>query len=79
MFSPIGMTQEQLVHLLQDITQAIEHGDSFEGNLEYLMPDEKDYEANPGVQFMVRGAYRVGNSMGQGGMRFIGAREGATS
>jgi len=35
---PIPMSMEDLVAILNDITDSIEGGDSFEGSLEYLMP-----------------------------------------
>ena len=60
-------TTEQLVKELRSIADAIEQNDSFQGHIEYsrfegdLGPDEWE----------VSGMYRVGNSMGQGGMRII--------
>ena len=67
---PQAMTSAQLAALLQNIINAIETGDSWEGFIEYLMPDEdtpKEY------QYLVRARYRIGNADGsQGGMRFIG-------
>lgn len=66
---PVGMTQEQLLTVLDDIRARVADGDSFEGHITYAMPDE------PGADFSVQAAYRIGNSAGQGGMRTIGSFE----
>lgn len=67
---PTPTTRDDLLHMLEDITARVRAGDSFEGSLEYLMPTDEDVPAD--TEFMVRGAYRIGNSAGQGGMRLIG-------
>jgi hypothetical protein len=63
----VGMSVEQFLEVLDDVRARVAAGDSFEGHIEYLMPE------NPadGVAFDVRARYRVGNSMGQGGVRFV--------
>lgn len=66
---PIAMTYAELTDLLTDIRDRVQAGDSFEGSLEYSMPDVLD---PPGAEVMVRAAYRVGNLQGQGGMRIYG-------
>lgn len=66
--APVYLTTVQLLDVLDDIRERVSAGDSFEGSIEYLMPDEDD----PADGFRVQGAYRVGNSQGQGGMRMIG-------
>ena len=54
------MTTHDLVLHLQQIAAAVSDGDSLEGSIEYTAsgPDE----------WTVRGSYRIGNLMGQGGM-----------
>jgi hypothetical protein len=71
MNKPVPLTQEQLTELLADILDHIRDGDSFEGHLEYSMPDPDDSPPD-GTYAMVRAAYRVGNLQGQGGMRMVG-------
>lgn len=66
---PVNMSHEELLAVLADITDRVRHGDSFEGSLTYAIPE--DPEAAPG-SFDVLASYRIGNSMGQGGMRMIG-------
>jgi len=67
---PVPMTKGELLTVLADVAHRIHHGDSWEGNLQWEMPDESD---GPDVKFRVRGAYRIGNADGsQGGMRLIG-------
>ncbi|TDD97582.1 hypothetical protein [Actinomadura rubrisoli] len=65
------MARDQLLAVIDDIRTRVANGDSFEGSIEYLMPE------NPGggVDFDVRAGYRIGNSMGQGGFRLIAAPE----
>lgn len=70
---PEPMTQDELVAVLTDMMLRVREGDSWEGNIEYLMPDEAD---DPEVRFRVRGAYRIGNTFGQGAMRLIGTVPG---
>ena len=58
------VSTQELVGILADIKQRVESGDSFEGNFEYTCMAE-------GLQrgeWEVSGAYRVGNTLGQGGM-----------
>ncbi|MEU2724017.1 hypothetical protein [Streptomyces smyrnaeus] len=60
-----NMSREQLVALLDDIRERVATGDSYEGNLQYFISDgDHPYD--------VSAAYRVGNRMGQGGMRMVG-------
>lgn len=56
-----------LVGLLDDIKARVAAGDSFEGNLNYtcMAPHLGTHE------WEVVGAYRVGNSEGQGGMTVL--------
>lgn len=80
---PAPMTRDQLVAVLTDILEHVKSGDSFEGNIEYLMPDEFAVEngdppagwgkwPTTDCEFWVTGAYRVGNLWGQGGMAMVG-------
>lgn len=71
---PIGMSVPQFLELLDDIRRRVAEGDSFEGFLEYLIPDDPD----SGAMFDVRAGYRIGNSMGQGGFRVIEQRDEET-
>lgn len=64
---PVGMSLQELVDVLDDIRARVEAGDSFEGTITYSIPEDLD----SGAQFDVRAVYRIGNSMGQGGMRMI--------
>lgn len=68
MLKPVPMSRPKLLATLEDILKTVRADDSFEGSIEYLMPTEGD----PDCAFMVRASYRVGNSMGQGGVRMIG-------
>ncbi len=61
---PERLTTEELCAALGEIRRCIKAGDSFGGHLEY--------EAVDGDTFDVTAKYRVGNRMGQGGMRVIG-------
>jgi hypothetical protein len=65
----VGMTKEQLLEVLDDIRTRVEHNDSYEGHIEWLMPEEGDDFKE--IQFRVRAGYRIGNTMGQGGFRLI--------
>jgi len=63
--SPKKITAKELAAVLSDMAQRVEHGDSFEGSIEYTSTDEQG-------AFEVLGSYRVGNSEGQGDIRLIG-------
>lgn len=69
---PVPMDKATLLKILDDIRILVDAGDSYEGSIEYLMPGPGDPED---AEFMVRGAYRIGNLQGQGGMRLIGKIE----
>lgn len=72
---PIFLSREELLEVLDDVRLRVERGDSWEGSLEYLLPWSEelgDPETDPPDGFRVRAAYRVGNLMGQGGMRMVG-------
>lgn len=65
---PIFMTSEELVLVLRDMAERVEKNDSFEGSIEYTLPDILDAQDG----FRVRASYRVGNLNGQGSMRMVG-------
>lgn len=67
---PTPMTQDDLIIVIEDILERVKLGDSFEGFLNYLMPFPP--AGDPECDFMVEARYRVGNTMGQGGMKIIG-------
>lgn len=64
----IPVTKERLLEVLDDIRSRVANGDSFEGSIRYLLPEDPEHADD----FMVEACYRVGNSAGQGGMRMIG-------
>lgn len=66
---PSYMTKEQTLAVLENIRAVVAADDSIEGSFSYEFPNEDD-PAEPG--FRVRASYRIGNSMGQGGMRMVG-------
>jgi hypothetical protein len=55
------MKAEELAKLLRQLAEAVETGDSMEGNLQYTFGDEP-------WSFKVEAALRTGNREGQGGM-----------
>lgn len=63
----VAMSKEQLLAILDDIRARVAEGDSFEGSIEYLMPEPLGLEGD----FAVVASYRIGNTMGQGGLRLI--------
>lgn len=65
---PVNLSREDLLSILDDIRDRVAGGDSFEGSIQYLLPEDEN--ADPG-SFDVQASYRVGNTMGQGGMRMI--------
>jgi hypothetical protein len=66
----VPMTHDQLAALLTELAAEVHAHDSFEGHLEYALPDPDQDPRDADV--MVRAGYRVGNRMGQGGFRMIG-------
>lgn len=57
-------SKKQLIAVFRDILNGLENDDSFQGNISYdAMVDGLERE-----EFEVTGCYRVGNSMGQGGV-----------
>lgn len=64
---PIKLSKDDLIATLKDIIGLIEADDSMEGSFEYTFGEECERG-----EFMVRAAFRTGNSMGQGGITLIG-------
>jgi hypothetical protein len=62
------MKTEQLVATLREMADKIAAGDSSVGNISYTFPTDE----MPQDDYDVKGAYRIGNSYGQGGLRIIG-------
>lgn len=70
-FYPVGVSKDELIAVLEDVLKHVKEGDSWEGFINYLIPfppagDPED------ADFMLEARYRIGNTMGQGGMRMIG-------
>lgn len=63
------MTKDQLLAILDNVRHLIELEDSWEGLVNWLLPEPGD---PPGTYARVEARYRMGNSMGQGGMQIIG-------
>ena len=61
------MSKDDLIATVKDILASIEANDSFEGTINYSCM----HPAVNGPEFEVGAMYRVGNSMGQGGMVVI--------
>jgi hypothetical protein len=69
MLKPAPVSRDGLLATLDDIRDHVARGDSFEGFLNYTMPEPDDPDD---VEFRLEARYRVGNLQGQGGMRIIG-------
>jgi hypothetical protein len=63
------VTRDGLLAIIDDIRTHVAEGDSFEGFLNYLLPEDGDM---PDIVARVEARYRVGNLQGQGSMRMIG-------
>lgn len=68
---PVPMSKDQLLAVLDDIRARVAADDSWEGSLQYSIPEEP----TESVAFDVMAGYRVGNSLGQGGFRLIAGEE----
>lgn len=74
---PVPSTYERVSDLLRAIAELVEAGDSWEGSVEWSIPLPEDALPPPvsdadQPEVMVRAAFRIGNTQGQGGMRIIG-------
>lgn len=74
---PDKMSTTLLSEVLRDMGERVKSGDSWEGSIEYLLPaygpGDEDID---GDLREVRASYRIGNDMGQGGVRLIGTVRG---
>lgn len=70
-FAPTPMSKDELLMILEEMHDLVEQDDSFEGFLNYLIPYPPAGDPEE-ADFMVEARYRIGNTMGQGGMRMIG-------
>jgi hypothetical protein len=61
------MSKDQFLAVLDDIRSRVAAADSWEGSLQYTIPEEP----GDGIDFDVAAGYRIGNSLGQGGFRLI--------
>lgn len=62
----VPKTKDELLAILDDMRGVVAADDSFEGSIEYLLADTVG-------NFAVRASYRIGNRMGQGGIRLVGS------
>jgi hypothetical protein len=69
--NPKLLNKQQLLAVLQSITQSVVANDSFEGSLHYTCM----VEGCASGEFMVSASWRVGNSLGQGGCNIVGDEE----
>jgi hypothetical protein len=80
---PAYLTKQQLIDVLIDVLNVVCADDSFEGSLSYEFPWNQahgDPVTDPSPNgFRVRASYRIGNSMGQGGLRTIGEMREVTA
>lgn len=73
---PAPATQDQLVAVLEDALEHVRVRDSFEGFIQWSMPTDEPELQDADFGLMAR--YRVGNSMGQGGLRVFTPNEERT-
>jgi len=74
---PEPCSKETLLAILDDVRFHVEQDDSFEGFVEYTFPwaeemGDPETDDRDEIDFRVKASYRIGNTMGQGGMRIIG-------
>lgn len=78
---PIPTSYAVVADVLGNMAESVASRDSFEGSIEYLMPDVPEWaqrgeprpEGFEDVEVLMRCSYRIGNSMGQGGLRVYGS------
>lgn len=81
---PIPSTYAEVAAILRQMATLVEEGDSYEGILEYLLPDVPEWaqrgqpepEGWKQPEVLLRAAFRIGNREGQGGMRIFGSITG---
>jgi hypothetical protein len=71
---PKPMTHAELADLLEELAARVRAHDSFEGHIAWELPDMPDPAQSVAetADCLVTGGWRVGNTMGQGGMQFTG-------
>lgn len=78
---PKEMHPKDLAAVLRDMSERVASGDSFEGSIEYLLPEPPEWAQRgepepPGWEErnyrLVRATYRTGNQDGQGSVTVIG-------
>lgn len=62
---PKQLSKKELLSILSDLHDGVMTGDTLEGNIAFTISDKPN-------KWDVHGVYRVGNLMGQGGVRMIG-------
>lgn len=65
---PTTLSRDEFLAVIDDLRARVAANDSFAGSFEYEVTDGSAWT------FEVCGCYRVGNSMGQGGVCLIGTR-----
>lgn len=68
---PVPTTETALLAILDDVRAGVKSGDTLEGFVQFGIPYPPAGDPE-GADFMVLARYRVGNLMGQGGLRAIG-------
>lgn len=68
---PEGATKELVLEVLDQIRAGVESGDSLEGFVQWSIPYPPEGEPED-ADFMLLARYRIGNLMGQGGLRSYG-------
>lgn len=63
---PAPCSTPELISVLHGVLEAVEAKDSFEGTITYVMPTDEPWLE--GADFGLLARWRVGNSMGQGGL-----------
>src|SRR4051794_117312 len=64
---PAPCTQAELVSVLEDALERVRAGDSWEGTITWVMPTDEAWLQISEFGLIAR--YRIGNSLGQGGLR----------
>jgi hypothetical protein len=68
----LPISKEELLYHLRALVAGVEHGDTLEGNIAFLLNHEGNGgDGDPALPFLVEGAYRIGNIDGQGGVRML--------
>lgn len=61
--------KELLLKILDDMRSRVESGDSLEGFIQYVIPEDLEQHGLQAIEAVAR--YRTGNLQGQGGTRVI--------